>query len=483
MHQESNSIIKRIIRSCEFHHNLPAIQNTGQESISYNTLRKSFADNSFKKYFINSKKGLFAFYGEKSISLLQLMLCALNDDNALLPLDIYSPPSRIAFILQNAGVKALLVESKYINAIEIEIRKLSLDYSLISYNTSYSLFVFSLFTEYDEDVSHVLYTSGSTGLPKGVIHTNESTLAFIDWCTSSFRFGNQTTCISIAPFSFDISIMDIYACLISGGKLIIPSGNEVSNSRMMAGIISEYKINSLYSTPTFFKMLIEYGKPEKYNYQQVNQIFIAGEQLFGDVVLAIHQHFPTAQLFNLYGPTETNVCFYHVIDTTAVSATEPVPIGQPCSYAHYTTRKSGDKNELLIAGESVMKNYVSGLSPFIRMNGINYYCTGDLVVQNTSGNWLFAGRKDHQVKRNGFRIELQEIEYCYRSFSKLKDLLITVAEDNSVKINLMYQSSEEISEIELRNFGLQKLPSYMIPDSFKRVESFSVNSNNKKVVK
>ena len=458
-----------------------ALQNCAGKKITYSQLKYNCLENNFfKNKLKGSEHGLIAIYSEKNPETVELMLSVLLSGNSYLPLDFYSPPERIIHILRDSDVKALVLENKTSKLLLETLLDLNLDFITEKYNENYSVLIFRNFRIYTPDTAYILYTSGSTGVPKGVIHTQVSAFSFVNWCNCTFNFKEGTNFISIAPFSFDISVLDIYSALSCGGTLFIPTNNETSNSRLMAKYIGDFKINVLYSTPTFFRTLKNYGKIEAANFESVNYVLYAGEALQSNLVLDMMKHFTNAKQFNLYGPTETNVCCYHPIDLNKILPNTFIPIGKACNDAQFYLPKNGEHYELFIASKSLMKGYVGIKNNFLERNGDLFYDSGDLVVKNSEGLLIFKGRKDKMVKRHGYRIEIAEIDNCIAGFKEIKEHSIAVTDkEASVKIVVFFVADGKISELQLKEYCLKKIPSYMIPDFFIQVEKLNINTNFK----
>lgn len=431
---------------------------------------------------VNHKNGtyLIAVYGDKCPSAFSLVYAIIAAGQAYLPIDYYSPPERVCFILENSGCQSLLVEKKSSSKITACFESQNVNFQIKNFNESYNLVIFEKYRSYNNSVAYVLYTSGSTGSPKGVIHTHKSALAFINWFNEGLDIKHNTFFISIAPLSFDVSIPDIYCCLLSGGMLYIPNYSETANMRFISEKIEHEKINVIYSTPTFFKTLLTYGKCQNKNYKTVSHIVYAGEQLYYKLVNEVKEIFKNAVHFNLYGPTETNVCTFFKIKLDRGNGEEVVPIGELCNYAKKHEKLSEGGYELLIDSESTMLGYVDGTEKMATIDGVLFYPTGDIVYNNIEGQIVFKYRNDKMVKRNGFRIELNEIEACLSKNEAISDFVVKTGDDSENKIIKVYYSSEkEITEFALKNYCLSKLPSYMIPDEFIRLDFIPKNANFK----
>ncbi len=460
-----------------------ALQNSAGKKITYSHLKERCIESNFFSNKLNgTEPGLIAIYSEKTMEAVEIMFSVLLSSNSYLPLDFYSPPERIVHILRDSDVKALVLDNKNSKLLLETLLDLNLDFTSEKYNENYTVLIFRNFRIYSPDSAYVLYTSGSTGMPKGVIHTHSSAFSFVNWCNTTFNFKTGSHFLSIAPFSFDISVLDIYASLSCGGILFIPTNTETSNSRLITKFINDFKINVIYSTPTFFRTLKNYGKMEALEFDSLNYILYAGEQLQSNLVLDLKKHFPKTKQFNLYGPTETNVCCYYQIDLEKLKTNSVIPIGKSCNDSQFYLPKFENDFELFIASKSLMKGYVGIRNNFLERNGDLFYDSGDLVTKNPDGLLIFKGRKDKMLKRHGYRIEIAEIENCISSFKEIKEHSITVADkEASVQIVVFFVSDQKISELQIKEFCLKKIPSYMLPDFFIQVEKLNINTNFKTV--
>jgi len=423
---------------------------------------------------------LIGIYGDKCPTTFSCVYAIIAAGHAYLPIDYYSPPERICFILKNSGCQSLLVEKKSLSKITACLESDKVIFQIKDFNDSYNLIMFDNYKVYSKSVAYVLYTSGSTGSPKGVIHSHKSALAFINWFNEGLGIKKNATFISIAPLSFDVSVPDIYCCLLSGGVLYVPNYAETANLRFISEKIEKEEINVIYSTPTFFKTLLTYGKCQNRNYQNVSHIVYAGEQLYYKLVNDVKEVFKNAVQFNLYGPTETNVCTFFKVNPVTISDEEVVPIGELCNYARKHEKYTDAGYELLINSDSTMMGYVDGTEKMEIIDGLRYYPTGDIVFNNNEGQIVFKYRIDRMVKRNGFRIELNEIEACLSKNEAIRDFVVKAGDEKENKtIQVYYSSGMEITELALKNYCLSKLPSYMVPDAFIRLDSIPKNANFK----
>jgi amino acid adenylation domain-containing protein len=346
------------------------------------------------------------------------------------------------------------------------------------------------------DLAYILYTSGSTGVPKGVMLSQTNAVSFVDWCSSEFRPNEEDRFSSHAPFHFDLSVLDIYVPLKHGATLFIVSEELGKNPKELAGFISEHRLTVWYSTPSILTFLAQFGDLHKLDCSSLRLVLFAGEVFPVKHLRAITERWPHAEYFNLYGPTETNVCtFARIPLPVPADRTVPYPIGWACSHCSALlldepdgqTVARGQEGLLYIAGPSVFQGYwnrpqESGAA-FIERNDTRWYNTGDVVREDPADGFVYVGRRDRMVKRRGYRIELGEIERGLYQHPDLREAATVAVPDvdSGVRIlaYLVPQREKKPSIIELKAFCAQALPGYMSPDVFRFLDDLPRTSTNK----
>ncbi len=294
-----------------------------------------------------------------------------------------------------------------------------------------------------DEVAYILYTSGSTGKPKGVVHTHKSALSFIDWCSEVFEPVPDDRFSSHAPFHFDLSILDIYVPLKHGATLVLV-GEEIGKQPLRLGpLIAERRITVWYSTPSILRLLAEYGRLDQLDCSTLRFVLFAGEVFPVKHLRAIKKLWPEPRYFNLYGPTETNVCTYYEIPSDIPDdRTEPFPIGYECSGDRAIVVEDderavapGEQGELLISGGSVMRDY---------------------------WNLLEAALYRHP---------------------RVTEAAVTSVPDEEngvlIKAFVTLSNGSRPSLVEMKRFCTEQLPSYMIPDRFLFHDSLPKTSTDK----
>jgi amino acid adenylation domain-containing protein len=429
-------------------------------------------------------------YARKSIPTVAAIFGILKAGAAYVPIDSGSPVARCAYILEDCSVRAVVtardLEAGLREAFEGQtLRPLE---ALAGVEAELALIGGP---QEDADpppsssgeLSYILYTSGSTGQPKGVMHTSGSALSFVDWCSETFGPTEQDRFSSHAPFHFDLSILDLYVPLKHGATLVLIGEDLGKQPLRLAPVIAERRISVWYSTPSILRLLAEHGRMDQYDYSALRLVLFAGEVFPIKHVRALQRFWSKPRYFNLYGPTETNVCTYYELPSEIPEArTEPFPIGKACS--NDRTRvvddqerqvEPGEEGELYVSGGSVMNSYWNlperTAKAFFRDEaGSAWYRTGDIVREDTDGDYEFIGRRDRMVKRRGYRVELGEIEAAlYLHPAITEAAVIAVPDEESgvlIKAFLSWSEGERGSLIQLKKFCAEQLPLYMVPDSF-----------------
>lgn len=410
---------------------------------------------------------------------------------AYVPIDVNSPIDRNISVFDDCSLKAVFIEKDHALNYIANFKK-NVFYDLINFNEAFSFIVFKNNTLlHKQDLAYILYTSGSTGVPKGVMHTHQSALAFVNWSIKTFKPEPNDRFSSHAPFHFDLSVFDVFVPLSIGATLVIFDEKTAANPLLLASTLSLKKINYLYATPTTLTYLYNFGKMNKYNYSFLKYVLFAGEAFPIKDLIDIKSFFLGAKFYNLYGPTETNVCTYFKIpEKISNKQLNSFPIGKPCSFAKVKiNHKNNKQGELLVSGKSVMSGYWNDTKKtklsFQKDNfGNIWYKTGDIVELNAKGHYVYLSRKDRMIKRRGYRIELGEIETVLSKYKSV--LLIAVLAsskknetNHNVTAHLVLKNKSSVSELELYQYCQKNLPAYMIPDQFVFHKTLPLTSTHK----
>ena len=335
---------------------------------------------------------------------------------------------------------------------------------------------------HEDDLAYVLYTSGSTGTPKGVMITHRNAVSFVEWSSSVFAPTADDRFSSHAPFHFDLSIFDIYVCVKHGASLHVISEELGKSPKELAKFIAARRLSIWYSTPSILTLLIQFGNLEASDGSSLRLVLFAGEVFPVKHLRRLKQILPHPEYYNLYGPTETNVCTFAQIPATIPDdRTMPYPIGLPCSNCDALVLNSegqevvrGEEGLLYISGDTVFAGYwnqgTDKPGPFVMRSGVRWYNTGDIVRWERDDGLVYVGRNDRMVKRRGYRIELGEIERALYEHPHVREVAVIAATDadGAVEITAFLSCDEgaALSIIDLKTFCKGALPAYMSPDRF-----------------
>jgi amino acid adenylation domain-containing protein len=451
-------------------------------------------------------------YLPKSIDTVAAIFGILKSGAAYVPVDPGAPAERNAYILTDCSVKVAIVESGFVEGLLAAISDRAAQPALLTIGecgggrgleealrragdrdpAPAAATVNSL----PQELAYILYTSGSTGKPKGVMLSQEAATSFVDWCSEAFAPDEQDRFSSHAPFHFDLSILDIYVPLKHGAALVLVDEATGKDPHRLAALIAEQQITSWYSTPSILSFLAQYGNLQRYDYSALRTVLFAGEVFPIKHLRALKTLLRHPRYFNLYGPTETNVCTYYEIPTEIPEErTQPFPIGRACS--HYQVKAfdeqgqevpAGAEGELCASGAGMLTGYWNlpertANAFLVDDGGRRWYRTGDIVVEEADGNYTYISRRDRMVKKRGYRVELGEVEVgLYRHPAVKEAAVIALAdEENGVRLKafLSYAGESRPSLIELKRFCLEHLPGYMVPDLFSFHETLPKTSTDK----
>lgn len=352
----------------------------------------------------------------------------------------------------------------------------------------------------DQDIAHILFTSGSTGLPKGVKITHRSAVAFIRWATSYFGTAPGERISHHPPLHFDLSTFDIFGTLTAGAQLVMVPPELNLMPHRLARFIRANQLTQWFSVPSALNLMAHYDVLASVDLPALRRVLFAGEVLPTATLIYWMRRVPHARFTNLYGPTETTVASsYYTVPACPDNARAPIPIGRACAGEEMLVLDEamrplapGEVGELYIGGVGVSPGYwrdpertraaflshPAGGTPAGRI-----YRTGDLAHRDASGLLHFHGRRDTQVKSRGYRIELGEVEAALQTLPVLRESAVVALESGGFEGSLLccaYAPGDPgIATGDVRARLATLLPAYMLPARWMRFDELPKNANGK----
>lgn len=414
----------------------------------------------------------------RCVYLLTSVLALLESKIAYLLIDIdLQPQKRIEYILEDSNVSTVLTISNYeyyfsgkqvVNVDEIK-------------DTSKCNIEFR-----NSNLAYLLYTSGTTGLPKGVEISRESLHNFIKGITNIIKFNSSDRIISFTSPSFDIFFLEAIMPLYFGTTVVLGSRKEIKNPQKQIELIQDHQINMMQITPSGLRLLSKVDENLTF-LKNIHTIMVGGE-VFPLEILQKLQLNLNMKIYNMYGPTETTI-WSSVAD---LSNSDYIHLGSPILNTEIFLLddslcrvSDGVKGEICISGSGLANGYHNNeeltSSKFCKVAQLSnrvVYRTGDMGVINSSGKLLYVGRIDNQIKLHGHRIELEEIETAILSLETITDLIVCFDEKNE-ELVAFYSSTDGKTDENIIAKLKEALPKYMIPNKFILVEKFIYSSNGK----
>ncbi len=454
---------------------------SGDKTLTYGELRRhSDGLASYLTKHFGDDRSPIAVLGHREPEMLIAFLGAVKSGRPYVPIDTALPQTRIDQILATSHAAVSLTPDQIRQFSTSEPRVLPIPVE-------------------QNDPFYILFTSGSTGEPKGVIITLGCLAHFIDWMLDEQQFSKRAEVfLNQAPFSFDLSVMDLYCSLATGGTLFSIGRDLIENPKKLYRALASSGVTTWVSTPSFAQMCLVEDKFAEAMLPRLRRFLFCGETLAPQTAGQLLARFPEAQVWNMYGPTEATVATTSIqIDGPILENYSPLPVGRAMPGTKISIvdengaeLSSNERGEIIIIGPNVSPGYAGRpdltARAFFEYHGLHAYKTGDLGRFRDS-LLFFEGRIDKQIKLSGYRIELGDVETNLHALPSVRDaVVIPVIKDGAAQSLTAFVTllgRNETSDFKLahnlRSQLGERLPAYMLPRKFVFLDAFPMTANGK----
>ncbi|QCZ46827.1 D-alanine--poly(phosphoribitol) ligase subunit DltA [Levilactobacillus brevis] len=432
-------------------------------------------------------------YGGQTFDMLVAFLGITKAGHAYIPVDINSSPERLNAIIETAQ-PALIIS---VEDFPIEVTN---DMTLLEANALKEIYNSYPMNRKEDRLEltenfYIIFTSGTTGKPKGVQITHENLVSFVNWMTESFDFDQKNTMLQPA-FSFDLSVMALYPTLVNGGTLKVMPKQITDNFAEMFKLLPKLDLNIWVSTPSLIEICLLDSNFNQRRYPELKQFLFCGEELSHQTAKKLVEKFGSAHIFNTYGPTETTVAVTSIeITPEILKRYDRLPIGyvKPDMNIGINLNDHENRGEMVISGPSVSRGYLNNPvktgASFLTVNGEAAYRSGDLGYFEDD-LLFYTGRSDFQIKLNGYRIELEEINHYLSAMPFVKQGVAVPKYDQNDRVQQLVAEvvldHQEMSEPDIemikQKLGESVMP-YMIPQRYVFREELPLSMNGKVDIK
>lgn len=445
----------------------------------------------------------------KSIESIVAIYGIMGAGAAYVPIDPQSPPDRVEFLLRDADIDVLVTESRLVSKLQKLRSPDSLPRAVIGSDLGLEGVEVVAWDDMvpgpvdrsglmEQDLCYILYTSGSTGSPKGTMHTHRSALSWANVSGDVYGIEADDVISNYAPLHFDLSTLDVFAGPRGGASVVMIPEEHMRLPASLARLLSEERLTLFYTVPMALVQLCQPGVLDGVDLSALTRILFGGEPMPMKHLKTITRLIPSATFYNVYGPTEVNGCTHHRVEDPDLSG-DALPIGTPYPNVDYRVvgddgrdAVQGEIGELLIRSATMMKGYWNrpdlNRHAFVEEDRFSgrpdvYHATGDYVHIDEAGVLVFHGRRDRQIKARGNRVELDEIEALLLTHQDVIECAVfgigteegPVTEIGAAAI----VEDEGVTESDLRRFLVASLPTYAVPSRIAIKADFPRTSSGK----
>ena len=440
-------------------------------------------------------------FGGQDYNMLVAFVALSKSGHPYIPVDVNSTTERLISIIEIAKPSALIAVQPLPITLDITIIDSESLTQILAQKTPYQL----THPVKGSDTYYIIFTSGTTGQPKGVQISHDNLLSFVNWIIEDpeFNLPSKAKILSQAPYSFDLSVMSWAPALAVGGALYALPKAKTENFKDLFAVLPQFPIQVWVSTPSFADMVLLSEDFSSEIMPDLKYFYFCGEELTVSTASKLRQRFPHARIVNSFGPTESTVAFSAVTITDhMINKADRLPIGYiKKDSPTFILNEAGDKleagtaGEIIVTGPAVSKGYINNLEKtqqaFFELDGQPAYHTGDLGLLDDNGLLHYQGRMDFQIKFNGYRIELEEVAHVlnlsnyvesavavprYNAQHKVQQLLAYIV----VKPGVKAQFDKEISLTKAIKAELvDEMMAYMMPSRFIYKETLPITPNGK----
>ena len=446
----------------------------------------------------------------KSLDLGIAIYAILKAGCAFVPLDPYMPAERLQFILQDCSIARIISSDalqpvinnlntscklQQVYGVAAELHFDQFDWQTISHHPTHNPDLPTI----DQHLGYIMYTSGSTGDPKGMMHTHASSNCYAEWGRHHVNLTAGDRVASHAPLHFDLSIFDFFSTLRAGATVVLVPEPVTRFPASWTSHIESERISVVFTVPYTLITMVEQGAMDKRDLSSLRWILFGGEPYAPRQLKQLADALPAVRLTNVYGPAEAPSCTCYDVCVTSLNDNEPLPIGNMSFNsagliigADENECATGEPGELCIRSSSLTKGYWNrpdlnakvflqkeGRGPFPQV----YYRTGDQVVRKSDGLLRFLGRMDRMIKTRGHRVELDEVEAALFKIAGINEGAVYVIPDSTGSVEIVAKvtvnDTYHLTVAELLDQLRSQLPAYAIPRSIEIVQTLPHNSSGK----